>query len=112
MPIGDPFLTGLLAPVKEETTAFDEPVTGRWRPQPPLVRGRAGVVATGSPSDEFASFVDAMNETTKPYPAAKCHSAEEVDKMYLASGKSMQLQPALWVGPYTESFLMPIEKST
>jgi len=44
-----------------------------------------------------------MNETIKPYLAAKGHSAEEVDKMHLAWSKSLQLQLALWTGPYMES---------
>jgi len=37
----------------------------------------------------------------KPYLAAKGHSAEDVDKMHSVWCKSIQLQLALWVGPYT-----------
>jgi hypothetical protein len=39
----------------------------------------------------------------KPYLAAKGNSAEEVDKMHRAWCKSMQLQLALWAGPYTDA---------
>jgi len=35
--------------------------------------------------------------------SAKENSSEEVDKMHRAWCKSMQLQPALWVGPYADS---------
>lgn len=44
--------------------------------------------------------------TLKPFLAAKGHSAEEVDKMYLAWVKSCLLQMTLWSYPYvkTEDF--------
>jgi len=53
------------------------------------------------PLRDVLAFIAVMNETIKPYLAAKGHSAEEVDKMHRAWCKSMQLQMALWIGPYT-----------
>jgi Protoglobin len=55
------------------------------------------------PLRDVIAFVAVMNETIKPYLAAKGHSAEEVDKMHLAWSKSLQLQLAFWTGPYMES---------
>jgi len=55
------------------------------------------------PLQDAIAFVAVMNETIKPYLAAKGNSADEVDKMHRAWCKSMQLQLALWVGPYTEA---------
>jgi hypothetical protein len=55
------------------------------------------------PLRDVIAFVAVMNETIKPYLAAKGHSAEEVDKMHMAWSKSLQLQLALWAGPYMES---------
>jgi len=55
------------------------------------------------PLRDVIAFVAVMNETIKPYLAAKGHSAEEVDKMHLAWSKSLQLQLGLWTGPYMES---------
>jgi hypothetical protein len=48
-----------------------------------------------------------MNETIKPYLAAKGHSAADVEKMHGALCKSLQLQTALWTGWYTR--LVPKE---
>jgi hypothetical protein len=53
------------------------------------------------PLPDVLAFIAVMNETIKPYLAAKGHSADEVDKMHRAWCKSMQLQMALWIGPYT-----------
>jgi hypothetical protein len=53
------------------------------------------------PLRDVLAFIAVINETIKPYLAAKGHSAEEVDKMHRAWCKSMQLQMALWIGPYT-----------
>src|SRR5271165_3475319 len=53
------------------------------------------------PLRDVLAFIAVINETIKPYLAAKGHSAEEVDKMHRAWCKSMQLQIALWIGPYT-----------
>jgi protoglobin len=55
------------------------------------------------PFPDVIAFVVVMNETIKPYLAAKGHATEEVEKMHLAWTKSMQMQLALWVGPYMES---------
>jgi hypothetical protein len=55
------------------------------------------------PLRDIIAFLAAMNETIKPYLAAKGHSAEEVDKMYRAWCKSMQLQIAIWSRPYTNT---------
>jgi len=50
-----------------------------------------------------------INETIKPYLAAKGHSVEEVDKMHRAWCKSLQLQLALWSRPYTDASQAPNE---
>ena len=55
------------------------------------------------PLSDIIAFVAVMNETIKPYLAAKGHSVEEVDKMHAAWCKSLQLQLALWVKPFMES---------
>ncbi len=64
------------------------------------------------PFRDVVAFVAVMNETIKPYLAAKGHSAEEIAKMHLAWTKSIQLQLALWVGPYMESAQKTMEGST
>jgi hypothetical protein len=55
------------------------------------------------PFSDILAFIAVMNETIKPYLAAKGHCADEVDRMHRAWCKSMQLQMALWVGPYTDT---------
>ena len=55
------------------------------------------------PLRDIIAFTAVMNETIKPYLAAKGNSAEEVDKMHRAWCKSIQMQLALWVGAYTDS---------
>jgi hypothetical protein len=57
------------------------------------------------PLRDIIAFTAVMNETIKPYLAAKGHSVEEVDKMHRAWCKSLQLQVALWTRPYTNSGL-------
>jgi hypothetical protein len=52
------------------------------------------------PLQDVIAFIAVMNETIRPYLSAKGHSAEQVGKMHQAWCKSMQLQLALWVGPY------------
>jgi len=47
------------------------------------------------PFRDIIAFVAVMNETIKPYLAAKGHTAEEVEKMHRAWCKSIQLQLAL-----------------
>ena len=53
------------------------------------------------PFGDIVAFVAVMNETIKPYLAAKGHSQEEVDCMHRAWCKSIQLQLALWANPYS-----------
>jgi hypothetical protein len=63
------------------------------------------------PFRDAIAFVSVMNETIKPYLAAKGHSVEEVDKMHLAWSKTLQLQLALWAIPYIEFAQTPSEDS-
>jgi len=61
-----------------------------------------GVQSTSHvPLRDIIAFVPVMNETIKPYLAAKGNSAADVEKMHQAWGKSLQLQIALWTGLYT-----------
>jgi hypothetical protein len=53
------------------------------------------------PLRDIIAFVAVMNETIKPFLAARGHSPAEVDRMHGAWCKSMQLQIALWAAPYT-----------
>jgi hypothetical protein len=55
------------------------------------------------PLRDIIAFLAVMNETIKPYLAAKGHSAEDVDGMHRAWCKSMQLQLAIWVRTYAGS---------
>lgn len=67
-----------------------------------------GVNSTASvPLSDVIAFVAVMNETIKPYLAAQGHTAEEVQRMHLAWCKSMQIQLALWLGPYTDAGDLP-----
>lgn len=61
------------------------------------------------PLRDVLAFIAVINETIKPYLGAKGHSAEEVDKMHRAWCKSMQLQMALWIGPYATAGELPKE---
>ena len=61
------------------------------------------------PLRDVMTFVAVMNETIKPYLAAKGNSAEEVAKMHLAWCKSIQMQLALWIGPYADTKQPPTE---
>jgi hypothetical protein len=61
------------------------------------------------PLRDVLTFVAVMNMTMKRYLAAKGHPAEVVDKMHDAWCKSMQLQLALWIGPYADSRQAPRE---
>jgi Protoglobin len=54
------------------------------------------------PFEDVIAFVAVMNETIKPFLAAKGNSKEEVDRMHLAWSKGVQLQLALWVEAYTQ----------
>jgi Protoglobin len=71
--------------------------TSRKKNQVDGVRSTAYV-----PLRDVIAFTTVMNETIKPYLAAKGHSAEEVDKMHRAWCKSIQMQLALWTGLYAE----------
>jgi hypothetical protein len=55
------------------------------------------------PLRDIIAFIPVMNETIKPYLAAKGHSAEDVDRMHGAWCKSLQLQLALWTRIYSDS---------
>ena len=54
------------------------------------------------PLRDILAFLAVINETIRPYLAAKGHTPAEVDKMHLAWCKSMQLQAALWAAPYSD----------
>ena len=54
------------------------------------------------PLRDIIAFIPVMNETIKPYMAAKGHSPEDVAKMHLAWCKSLQLQISLWTGLYSK----------
>lgn len=59
------------------------------------------------PLGDVIAFVAVMNETIKPYLAAKGHSPEDVQRMHLGWCKSMQMQLALWLAPYAEARNIP-----
>jgi hypothetical protein len=61
------------------------------------------------PLRDIIAFIAVINETIKPYLAAKGHSAEDVEKMHRAWCKSLQLQLALWSRPYTDAMQAPNE---
>jgi len=53
------------------------------------------------PFRDIAAFVAVMNDTIKPFMAAKGHVQSVVDGMHRAWCKSVQLQLALWAKPYS-----------
>ena len=55
------------------------------------------------PLRDVVAFVAVINETIKPYLAAKGHSPEEVDAMHHAWCRSTQLQIVLWSKPYIDA---------
>jgi hypothetical protein len=61
------------------------------------------------PFRDIVAFVAVMNETIKPYLAAKGNSTDEIEKMHRAWCKSIQIQLALWAAPYTDSSRAPNE---
>jgi len=61
------------------------------------------------PFRDVIGFISVMNETMKPYLAAKGHPADIVERMHLAWCRSIQLQLALWAKPYTELQRTPSE---
>jgi hypothetical protein len=52
------------------------------------------------PYRDIVAFVVVMNQTIKPYLAAKGNSPEEVERMHQAWCKSIQLQISLWGKAY------------
>jgi Protoglobin len=54
------------------------------------------------PLRDIIAFIPVMNETIKPYMAARGHSPEDIEKMHLAWCKSLQLQISLWTGLYAK----------
>jgi hypothetical protein len=54
------------------------------------------------PFRDILAFIAVMNETIKPYLAAKGNSTEEVERMHRAWCRSLQLQMALWAAAYTD----------
>lgn len=61
------------------------------------------------PLRDIIAFVAVMNETIKPYLAAKGHASDEVDKLHRAWCKSLQMQIALWSKPYADNAQAPNE---
>jgi hypothetical protein len=61
------------------------------------------------PLRDIAAFIVVMNETIKPYMAAKGHPADEVEKMHRAWCKSIQMQLAIWMRTYESSTKAPDE---
>jgi len=53
------------------------------------------------PLRDLIAFTAVINETIKPFLAAKGHPTEDVEKMHSAWSKSVQLQIALWTRAYT-----------
>jgi hypothetical protein len=52
------------------------------------------------PLRDVIAFIPVMNETIRPYLAAKGHGAEDVEKMQRAWSKSLQMQVAIWAKAY------------
>jgi|HubBroStandDraft_1064217.scaffolds.fasta_scaffold138362_3 Protoglobin len=52
---------------------------------------------------DIIAFLAVINDTIKPYSAAKTNSEEEMQKMHRAWCKSTHIQLALWARPYTEA---------
>ena len=61
------------------------------------------------PLRDIIAFTAVMNETIRPYLAAKGHSLEQVEKMHRAWCKSLQLQLALWARVYAVGAQVPKE---
>lgn len=61
------------------------------------------------PLHDVIAFTAVMNQTIRPYLAARGNSVEEVEKMHRAWCKSIQLQMALWIGPYADTRKEPKE---
>ena len=61
------------------------------------------------PLRDVLGFIVVMNETIKPYLAAKGHSPDQVERMHRSWCKSMQLQAALLARPYATTTQAPDE---
>jgi hypothetical protein len=61
------------------------------------------------PMRDVIAFTAVMNKTIKPYLTAKGNSEDEVERMHTAWCKSIQIQMALWVGPYADTKQAPKE---
>ncbi len=61
------------------------------------------------PLRDILAFMAVINETIKPYLAAKGHSTKEVEGMHRAWCKYMQLQSALWSKLYADGKQTPNE---
>jgi Protoglobin len=61
------------------------------------------------PMRDVIAFTAVMNKTIKPYLTSNGNSADEVEKMHTAWCKSIQIQMALWVGPYADTKQAPKE---
>jgi hypothetical protein len=55
------------------------------------------------PYSDIVAFVAVLNDTIKPYLAAKGHTESDVTNMHKAWCKSMHIQMALWAKPYMET---------
>jgi hypothetical protein len=61
------------------------------------------------PYHHIVAFTTVMNETIRPYLAAKGHPEERVEAMHRAWCKSLQLQIAIWARPYMDLAAAKIE---
>ena len=69
-----------------------------------------GVASAPSiPLRYILAFSAVINETIRPFLAARGHTAIEVAHMHHAWCASVQLQMALWSAPYTDTTLAPNE---
>jgi hypothetical protein len=75
----------------------------------PLKKNKTDGVESTSyvPLRDYLAFIAVINETTKPYLAAKGHTAADVEKMHGAWCKSLSIQAALWARPYTDTKQAP-----
>ncbi len=61
------------------------------------------------PFRDIIAFIGVMNETIKPYLAAKGHAEDDIERMHRAWCKSMQIQMALWAAPYSDPRQVPTQ---
>ena len=55
------------------------------------------------PFHDIVAFVSVMNDTIRPYLAAKGNTTDEVEGMHRAWCRSLQMQMALWAKPYMDA---------